>query len=155
ISRGSGSADEYLVAVTGANNTDLIQAALDKGKPSQATLDKAYELALSLHKEAAAGLLKKAGAHDPAPDAQVEEKTHESYAGTYKSGQLPLDIKVFVKERKLYMQVTGQNEFAPRAKSATVFEFAPAQVEVDFDSPSSFTLKQGANSYQFKKVVVP
>jgi hypothetical protein len=75
------------------------------------------------------------------------------YAGTYKSDQVPLDIKVFVKEGNLYMQATGQPEFPLKATSATQFEFAPARVEVEFDSASSFTLKQGGGSFRFKKAV--
>jgi hypothetical protein len=34
-------------------------------------------------------------------------------------------------------------------------EPAPAQVVVEFDSASSFTLKQGGGSFRFKKVVTP
>jgi hypothetical protein len=51
------------------------------------------------------------------------------------------------------MQATGQPEFPLKARSATQFEFAPAQVVVEFDSASSFTLKQGGGSFRFKKAV--
>jgi hypothetical protein len=51
------------------------------------------------------------------------------------------------------MQATGQSEFALKPKSATVFEFSAAQIVVEFDSASSFTLKQGGQSYVFKKAV--
>ena len=47
----------------------------------------------------------------------------------------------------------GQPELAPKAKSATVFEFAPARLEVQFDSASSFTLKQMGKNFKYKKVV--
>jgi D-alanyl-D-alanine carboxypeptidase len=83
----------------------------------------------------------------------VDAKVLDSYAGTYKTDQFPLDIKVFVKEGKLYMQATGQPEFAPKPKSPTVFEFAPAHLEIDFDSAASFTLKQGGRDIKFKKAV--
>jgi hypothetical protein len=85
----------------------------------------------------------------------VDVKTIEAYAGTYKSDVVPLDIKVFVKEGNLYMQATGQPEFPLKATSATQFEFAPARVVVEFDSDSSFTLKQGGGSFRFKKAVTP
>src|SRR5262249_24478167 len=47
ISKGTGSVDENLDTVSGAGNAELVQAVLDKGKPSQAALDKAYEAALA------------------------------------------------------------------------------------------------------------
>jgi hypothetical protein len=155
IAKGKGSVDDTLAAVSGSNNADLIQAVLDKGKPSQAALDKTYETALDRKQAAVAELLKKAGAHEPAPAVQIDAKVLESYAGTYKTEQMPLDIKVFVREGKLFIQATGQPEFAPKPKSATVFEFAPAQLVVEFDSDASFTLKQGPGSFKFKKVVTP
>jgi len=77
----------------------------------------------------------------------------DSYTGTYKTDQFPLDIKEFVKEGKLYMQATGQPEFAPKPKIPTVFEFAPAHLEIDFDSAASFTLKRGGSNIKFKKAV--
>jgi uncharacterized protein len=86
-----------------------------------------------------------------APGVAVDVKTLESYSGTYKSDQLPLDIKAFVRDGKLFMQATGQPEFALKATSATQFEFAQAGIVVLFDSASSFTLKQGGANRQFKK----
>jgi uncharacterized protein YciI len=88
---------------------------------------------------------------ESAPAVAIDPKILESYAGTYKSDQFPLDIKTFVKDGKLYMQATGQPEFPLNATSATQFEFAPAGVVVKFDSSSSFALKQGGESRQFKK----
>jgi hypothetical protein len=90
---------------------------------------------------------------DTSPAVTVDAKTLESYAGTYKSDTLPLDIKAFVKDGKLYMQATGQSEFPLKAKSATEFEFATAGIAIVFDSSSSFTLKQGGNTSKFKKAV--
>ena len=155
IAKGGGSPDENLEAVAGSGNADLLQAALEKSKPSQSALDKAYEVALDRKQAAVAELLQKAGAQAPAPAVEVDAKVLESYAGVYKSEQLPIDIKVFIKEGKLYLQGTGQPEFAPKAKSPKVFEFAPARIEVEFDSAVGFTLKQGGTNYQFKKAVAP
>ena len=100
---------------------------------------------------AVADLLKKAGANEPAAALQVDPKVLESYVGTYKTESFPLDIKVSVKEGKLVMQATGQPEFVPKPKSPTVFEFAPANISIEFDSASSFTLKQGGMNLKFKK----
>ena len=155
IAKGNGSPDDNLMTVASAGNADVVQAVLDKGKPNQASLDKAYEMATYRKQTAVAELLKKAGAQEPAPDMPVDVKVLESYAGAYKSDQIPIDIKVFVKEGKLYLQGSGQPEFAPKAKSATMFEFAPAQMQVEFDSATSFTMKQGGTSFKFKKAVTP
>jgi uncharacterized protein YciI len=87
------------------------------------------------------------------PGVAVDPKILESYSGTYKSDQLPLDIKVFVRDGKLFLQATGQSEFTLKAVSATQFEFAMAGIVVEFDSASSFTLKQHGVSSQFKKTV--
>jgi hypothetical protein len=154
IAKGGGSPDGNLAAVSGTGDPDLVRLALEK-KPSQSALDKAYEVALDRKQAAVAELLQKAGAQPPAPPVEVDTKVLESYAGVYKSEQLPIDIKVFIREGKLYLQGTGQPEFAPKAKSPKVFEFAPARLEVEFDSAESFTLKQGGTNYQFKKAVTP
>jgi hypothetical protein len=155
VAKGNDKPDDDLKAVADSGQADLVQAALDKGKPSQPVLDSAYEGALAEHKKDIAELLKKAGAHEPAPPVVVDAKVLESYVGTFKTEQFPLDIKVFVKEGALYMQATGQDAFAPKPKSPTVFAFAPANIEVEFDSASSFTLKQGGMNLKFKKAVTP
>jgi hypothetical protein len=155
IRKMAANADAVLESVAATGNAELVAALLEAGKPSQPALDKTYEAALGRKQTEVAALLKKAGAHEPAPAFVVDVKTIEAYAGTYKSDQIPLDIKVFVKEGSLYMQATGQPEFALKAKSATQFEFTLAQVVVEFDSASSFTLKQGGGSFKFKKAVTP
>ena len=87
------------------------------------------------------------------PAATVDLKTLESYSGTYNSDQTPLDIKAFVRDGKLFLQATGQPELPLKAVSATQFEFAQAGIVVEFDSSSSFTLKQRGVSSRFKKAV--
>src|SRR5580658_876527 len=153
IAKGNDKPDEDLKEVADAGQADLVQAVLEKGKPSQPALDKAYEGALAENKKDVAELLKKAGANEPAPPVVVDAKVLESYVGTFKAEQFPLDIKVFVKEGKLYLQATGQSEFALKPKSPTVFAFVPSDLEVEFDSASSFTLKQGSRTTKFKKAV--
>jgi uncharacterized protein YciI len=88
---------------------------------------------------------------ETAPAVAVDAKTLESYSGTYKSDQIPLEIRAFVKDGKLMLQATGQPELPLKATSATRFEFAEAGVVVEFDSASSFTLKQGGGNFRFKK----
>jgi hypothetical protein len=139
------------VAETG--RVDLVQAVLTGGKPSQASLDKAYESALEGKHAEVADLLKKAGAHDPAPPVTVDAAVLATYEGTYKSEQIPVDVKVFVKEGKLVVQAAGQPEFATKALSPTRFAFAPANIEFEFDGADGFTLKQGGQNFKFKKAV--
>jgi hypothetical protein len=153
IVKGNGNLDQQLKDVADAGQFDLVQAVLQKGKPGQPALDGAYETALADNKKEVADLLKQAGAHEPPPPVVVDPKVLESYAGTFKTDQIPLDIKVFVKEGKLYLQATGQDAFAPKAKSPNVFVMAAYNLEVEFDSPNSFTMKQGGGTFKFKKTV--
>jgi hypothetical protein len=97
-------------------------------------------------------VLEEPAARDSAPPFAVDAKTLETYAGDYKSEQMPIGIKAFVKDGKLYLQAAGQPEFALTPKSATRYEFPAAQIRIEFDSPASFTLQQGARSTQFKRV---
>lgn len=153
LSKGTASADGTLPVVAGAGNAELLQFFLEKYKPSQGALDKAYEMALNQKRTETAAALKKAGARDPAPPFNVDPEVLESYTGTYRADGFPLDIKAFAKEGKLYMQATGQSEFPLKAKSATQFEFLPAGIDVAFDSVDSFIFKQGTRNLKFKKVV--
>lgn len=153
IAKGTGDVDGQLKTVVDSGQADLVRAVLEKAKPSQTALDGAYEAALAENKKDVTDLLKKAGAHEPPPSVAVDAKVLESYAGTFKTEAIPLDIKVFVKEGKLYLQATGQDAFAPKPKSPTVFAMAAYGLEIEFDSASSFTLKQGGRSFQFKKAV--
>lgn len=152
IEKGGQAPDETLDHVSMSGTPELMEKVLAL-KPSQAALDKNYEMLLARNRPQMAELLLKAGAKPPAPAFAVDAKTLDSYAGTYKSDTLPLEIKASAKEGKLFLQATGQPEFAPKAKSATVFEFAPARLEVEFGVPGTFVLKQGGQTYQFKKVV--
>jgi len=145
--------DQTLGDVAGAGRADLVQAVLANGKPSQASLDKVYEGALDRKQTDVADLLKKAGANEPAPQVIVDQAVLESYAGAYKSDQIPLEIKVSAKEGKLYFQAAGQPEFATKALSTTRFAFTPAQIEIEFDTSDSFTLKQGGGTFKFNKGV--
>jgi hypothetical protein len=149
-----GNPDEQLSEVVEAENADLVETVLAKGKVSQAALDKSYETAIDQKQASMIELLKKAGAHEPEPPVTVDAKVLASYVGTYKTDQLPFDLKVFIKDGKLYLQATGQPEFAPKPKSPTSFEFSQFGLQVDFDSAASFTLKQGGKEFKFKKAVV-
>jgi hypothetical protein len=147
----STNADQTLGDVAGTGRADLVQAVLAGAKPSQSALDKAYENSLTRKQSEVADLLKKSGAHEPAPAVAVDETVLASYAGTFRSEQIPVEIKVTPRGGKLYLQAAGQGELETKALSPTRFAFAPAQLEIEFDGPDSFTLKQGAGSFKFKK----
>ncbi len=153
LEKGATAPDQILSEMLATGTPDLVQTILNSSKPNQAVLDSAYERALQTPGKEVADMLKKAGAREPAPAVKVDSATLESYAGTYKSEGIPLDIKAFVRDGVLYMQATGQGEFPLKPRSPSLFEFAPAQVVVEFSSSSSFTLKQGVGSYVFKKAV--
>jgi hypothetical protein len=149
----SANPDQTLGDVAGTGRAELVQAVLTNGKPSQSALDKAYENALEGKHAEVAGLLKKAGAHDPAPPVTVDAAVLASYGGNYKSEQIPIEIKVFVKDGRLFAQAAGQPELATKAVSATRFVFAPAQIELEFDGADGLTLKQAGQTLKFKKAV--
>jgi len=153
IDKGTGDPDQLLPQLAQAGNVELIQTLIDKRKPSQAALDSAYEGARQRNQIWVAALLEKAGAREPAPAPKLDITLLESYAGNYKSDGIPLSIRAFVRDGILLMQAEGQGEFALTPKSEKIFQFTPAQITVEFSSASSFTLKQGAMSYVFKKAV--
>ena len=150
IAKMTASPDQMLPMAVGLGQTEIVKAIVEK-KPSQAALDRAYAMALQGKQAAAADILKTAGAREPAPAAVVDVKVLESYTGSYRAAQFPAEIKVFVRDAKLFMQATGQPEFSPTPVSQTKFEFAAAQLEVEFDTPGGFTLKQGGGVMKFNK----
>jgi len=74
-----------------------------------------------------------------------------SYAGTYRSEQIPIEVKMSVKEGVLSLQPVGQGELAMKALSPTHFVHAPSQLDVEFEGADSFTLKTGGGTFKFKK----
>jgi hypothetical protein len=144
-----------LASAAETGKADLVQALLGVVKPSQQAIDTAYERAVELKRVDVAAVLKKAGAQEPAPAFTTDPTVLERYAGNYRSDDVPLTIRVFVKEGNLFIQATGQGELPLTARSATQFEFKAAGVEVVFASDGTFTLKQGPGSFLFKKTVNP
>lgn len=155
IAKSHANVDAELKEVAKSGQADLVAAVIQKGPPSQKTLDDLYEKALEPKHTEVADVLKKSGAHEPAPPFAVDPKVLESYTGSYKTEQLPFDIKVFVKDGQLAFQATGQDSFTPKAKSATLYAFPRYGLEIEFDSPAAFTLRQGGGTFKFKKVVAP
>ena len=80
-------------------------------------------------------------------DAELIQK----YSGTFASKDIPLKITVFEKEGNLLAQATGQPSFPLTFSKDDVFVFAPAGIEMEFTSSTSFILKQGGQKFNFTK----
>lgn len=151
IATGKLDMDEVITGVVGTGRTELVTAALATGKVKPESLSKALGIAQDEKKQEIAELLVKAGAKPPDPGVAVEAKMLESYAGSYKSAALPLEIKVSPRDGKLVMQATGQPEFGLKAKSEKLFANEAFRIEIEFKDADSFALRQGGQSYDFKK----
>jgi hypothetical protein len=153
LQKGTKNPDMVLSQIVPAGKADLVKTLLDNNKVSREALNTAYENALIGKQADLAAILKKAGAEEPSPLMKIDLKVLESYAGEYKSSEIEIPIRAFIKDGTLFMQPTGQGEIPLKPKSQTVFEFKQAQIVVEFDSTSGFILKQGNMSYPFKKAV--
>lgn len=129
-----------------------LEAAYSGGKAKQATLDAALNVALEMKREEAVQVLTAAGAKAPEPPMAIDPKILASYAGAFKSEQIPLQLTFSVRDGKLIGQLTGQPEFAPRPKSPTAFSLASVGAEFEFTTPDSVTLRQGGATLVFNKV---
>ncbi len=86
------------------------------------------------------------------PEIAVDEEILRSYEGTYATPNFPLDMKVFVKEGKLFGQATGQGAFPLAAYSDTEFGFNTANIKMNFfekEGQKAFHFSQGPNRFDF------
>lgn len=82
----------------------------------------------------------------------VSQEDLQKLTGVYASAQIPLKIEVRAKDGQLFAQATGQNEFPLDAKSATVFGFDTAGIELVFKpEKGEMTLNQSGMSFLFTK----
>ncbi len=153
LEKSAESVDEVLMTGARGGDTALVRVALNRGGAKAETLTAALAATMSDEKRAEiTEMLKKAGA---VPPPTVDAETLQSYVGTYKSEQS--DIAVTLKEGKLFVIRTGQTPIGLSAVDKTTFR------PTDFDGivitfnvegrkTTSFTLKQGQTTTQFKKV---
>lgn len=83
---------------------------------------------------------------------EVAETVLKTYEGIYGNPEFPLDIKVFVKDRELYGQATGQGAFPLTPYSDTEYEFKQAGIKMSFykkNGKQLFLFKQGNLKYDF------
>ncbi|EJL73550.1 serine hydrolase domain-containing protein [Chryseobacterium populi] len=83
---------------------------------------------------------------------EVPENELRKYAGTYSSPDIPLKINIFIREKKLVAQATGQSEFSLEATSNTRFKFDMAGIVIDFyPAKNQFVISQGETKNTFTK----
>ena len=76
----------------------------------------------------------------------------QKFVGDYESKQLPLDIKVFLKENKLMAQATGQGAFPLETYENEELRFDPAGIVIKFiEDKSGFQLNQGGGLFNFSR----
>lgn len=83
---------------------------------------------------------------------ELEEELLMSYTGTYKSANFPLDIKVFLEDKTLKAQASGQGAFPLTAKGDNVFEFKAAGITMTFNPEAgTMNFEQGGLKVPFKR----
>jgi len=153
----SGAAD---VLLSGAREgkTELVEIALARGGITAESLTSALAATMdNKDKTAIAEMLRKAGA---TPPIELDAATLQAYAGRYKPDERPSEITVSVKDGKLFVTPLGQGPFQLMALDKT--SFRPVEFDgltivftVENDKATSFTIKQGANTTIFKRIVEP
>lgn len=149
IARGVPVSARQLNMVVGGGEIPTLQALLTAPfKPEDLTA--ALRAALQEKKEAAATVLRKAGAAEPKV-VNVSKETLASYAGDYVSAAIPLGLKIIAAGDQLKGQGDGQPEFPLTTESPTEFSFAMAGLRIVFDGKGGFTLNQGGREFPFVK----
>jgi D-alanyl-D-alanine carboxypeptidase len=83
---------------------------------------------------------------------EIPENELQKYAGTYSSPDIPLKINIFIKDKKLMAQATGQGAFPLEATSNTRFKFDTAGIIVEFfPAKNQFIIMQGGTKNTFTK----
>ena len=82
---------------------------------------------------------------------KLDTELIQKYSGNFGSKEIPLKINVFEKEGNLLAQATGQPSFPLTFSREDVFVFAPAGIEIEFTSATTFILKQGGQKFNFTK----
>jgi ankyrin repeat protein len=144
------------VLLTGARGGDaaLVRIALDRGGAKTETLTAALAAAMSDDKRAEiVEMLKRAGA---VPPISVDAETLQSYVGKYKSEQAT-ELAIVLKDGSLLVTRAGQPPFGLSAVDKTTFrptDFDGITITFNVEGglATSFTLKQGQTSTEFKRV---
>ncbi|MFN4362769.1 serine hydrolase domain-containing protein [Chryseobacterium hispalense] len=83
---------------------------------------------------------------------EIPENELQKYTGTYSSPDVPLKINIFIQDKKLMAQATGQGAFPLEATSPTNFTFDMAGIEINFyPEKNQFIIMQGGTKNTFTK----
>ncbi len=82
----------------------------------------------------------------------VSEAELQQFTGIYSSPKIPVKFDIFIKDKKLMAQATGQSAFPLEATSKNSFKFDTAGIVVNFDpSKKQFTIIQSGIETVFTK----
>lgn len=83
---------------------------------------------------------------------EISENDLQKFTGTYSSKDVPLKITIFIEDKKLMAQATGQSAFSLEAISETSFKFDMAGIVIDFyPAKKQFVIIQGGTKNTFTK----
>ncbi|WP_336691347.1 MULTISPECIES: serine hydrolase domain-containing protein [unclassified Chryseobacterium] len=83
---------------------------------------------------------------------EISENDLQKFTGTYSSKDVPLKITIFIEDKKLMAQATGQSAFPLEAISETSFKFDMAGIVIDFyPAKKQFVIIQGGTKNTFTK----
>lgn len=87
---------------------------------------------------------------------QLGEKEKQAFVGKFSSGQIPLEIEVFVEDGVLKAQATGQGAFPLTAYQGGVMKFAQAGITMVFENLEDekfqgFELQQAGQKYTYTR----
>ena len=84
---------------------------------------------------------------------EIEVDKLDNYSGTYGIENFPLELVVYTKNNKLFMDVMGQESFELKAVGVDTFKLEEAGVELKFNSnENSVNFKQGVFQRVLKKL---
>lgn len=83
---------------------------------------------------------------------EIPESELQKFVGNYSSPDVPLKINIFIKDKKLMAQATGQGAFPLEATSETSFKFDMAGIVIDFyPAKKQFVIIQRGTKNTFTK----
>jgi len=83
---------------------------------------------------------------------EISEEELQKFVGNYASKGIPVKFNIFIQNKTLMAQATGQSAFPLDAVSKTSFKFDMADIKVDFDAEKKlFVIEQGGNKTTFIK----
>ncbi len=82
----------------------------------------------------------------------LSSRALKKFKGRYGTDALPLEIKLWVENKQLMAQATGQGAFQLTPFADNRFKFEGAGLEIVFEEDAAFVLKQGGGEFLFRKI---